>query len=629
MAVAIDVAGTEVLGGLASSSPQTYTGLTTGGSLSNGCVTFVVMYDNLAVTGTAATWDGVACTLIASQNSTGGTFGRVELWGLSPIGTHTGNKTFSITFTGGTAQLVIQGLSWTGANQTGGTTTFNHSVAATANTNTATGDVISQTGDAVFAGYVCANQTMSALTGVTLFNDNTPNSYIAAASRTSGAALVTMSATLSGISIWAMAGANIQQPSTASTAGATAMDAGTTFRRPFLYRSLTQPVNFTATPPPYAGWDDVLEWPRPAPPRSPIYFAPFLAQSLGLFQAADNPADWTNWPDFLFRARRVPDLFPWSFNGNPIVPFADPTNWPDIVPRRCATIDTPPAFVAVVIAAQAQVWYPADRWPDWFPAKRIAVDPISETYVALVPSANVIGDWPDFVRRKPQPIDTQPLSWTGQTIFAPAPTMAWVRWPDFAPKKPVPLNYDPLTLTQLAPQVWFPYGPWDDFTRRKPVAQDTQRFAWNPFTPPPGFFLVPDRWPDLIYKKPVPLNYVPLTFLQTVTSPYNSFVNWPDFATKKRPPLNYEPLTYLQLVRTPWNEMSRWPDFVPIRSKAGLLAALQQFQARFPGVITQATITGIISAFETNADVAAIAIFVGQTRAATSAAVSIQEIGTI
>src|SRR6266853_4650802 len=213
MAVLIDVAGTEVLGAAASSSPQTYTGLTTGASLSNGCVTFIVMYDNLAVTGTAATWDGITCTLIASQNSTGGTFGRVELWGLSPIGTHTGNKTFSITFTGGTAQLVIQGQSWTGADQTGGTTTFNHFVAATANTNTATGNVTSQIGDAVFAGFVCASATMSGITGTTLFNDNAPANYIAAGNRDNGASSVTMSATLSGIQIWAMAGANILQAS--------------------------------------------------------------------------------------------------------------------------------------------------------------------------------------------------------------------------------------------------------------------------------------------------------------------------------------------------------------------------------------------------------------------------------
>src|SRR5271170_5015467 len=120
MAVAQDVAGSETRSTV-SASPHTYTGLTTGGSLTNGAVTFVVIYDT-QVTGSAATWDGVPCVLVASGNSTV-TFGRVEIWGLAPIGAHTGNKTFSVSWSGGgNAQTFIAGVSWTGVNQTGGTT---------------------------------------------------------------------------------------------------------------------------------------------------------------------------------------------------------------------------------------------------------------------------------------------------------------------------------------------------------------------------------------------------------------------------------------------------------------------------------------------------------------------------
>lgn len=215
MAVLIDIVGTEVLGGVASASPQTYTGLTTGSSLSNGCVTFIVIYDNLAVTGTSATWDGVACTLIASQTS-GGISGRVEVWGLSPIGTHTGNKTFSITFAGGTAQLVIQGQSWTGADQTGGTTTFNNSAATSGNSSLASGTITSQVGDALIAGYVASSATTTPNNGIIIFTENGANNYDCAANRDVGAASVAMNAAVSGVNTWAMAGANILQVTSSS-----------------------------------------------------------------------------------------------------------------------------------------------------------------------------------------------------------------------------------------------------------------------------------------------------------------------------------------------------------------------------------------------------------------------------
>src|SRR5258705_5791807 len=128
MAVALDVAGTWTNTANAA-SPQTYTLLTTGTGLSNGAVCFIVCVDQKTITGTAATWDGVACTKVASQSATG-TFGLVELWALSPLSTHEGAKTFSYSWSGGpgSAQTFIVGCSFTGVNQTGGVTSFPNGV---------------------------------------------------------------------------------------------------------------------------------------------------------------------------------------------------------------------------------------------------------------------------------------------------------------------------------------------------------------------------------------------------------------------------------------------------------------------------------------------------------------------
>jgi len=342
------------------------------------------------------------------------------------------------------------------------------------------------------------------------------------------------------------------------------------------------------------------------------------------------PPIWQPWPDFLRRKPPLVDVRPWTFIPTPAQVFFPYAPWDDFTRRKPQPLDTAPL-----------IW-------------------LGQTIVAPAP-VMAWTNWPDFARKQQSPLNFDPLA---LVQLAPQIWYPPVQWPDRIDKKPVPLNFNPLTLTQLAPQVWFPYAPWDDFTRRKPQPLDTQPLAWSNFTPPPGFFLVPERWPDFVRSKAVPLNYVPLTLVQTVTAPWTQWTQWPDRIDKRSVPLNFNPLTLtltptvivpwtqwtqwpdriwrkpqpvdtgpftvlLQLVRTPWNELSRWPEMVPIRSKAGLHAALQQVQARFPGTITQATVTGILAAFEVNSDAAALAVYVIQSQPAVRAAVSIQEIGTI
>ncbi len=68
---------------------------------------------------------------------------------------------------------------------------------------------------------------------------------------------------------------------------------------------------------------------------------------------------------------------------------------------------------------------------------------------------------------------------------------------------------------------------------------------------------------------------------------------------------------------TPWSE--------PVRQKIGLKAYLQQFLAHEPRAIGPTPVTMTLSATETNSDIFAGAIFVGEGLPPTSAIVSVEE----
>lgn len=198
MAVAVDAVSTAVTTSTTSASPHTDTSLTTGASLSNGAVVFVVCSD-VHVTGSAATWDGVACTLVASGNNTG-TNGRVEIWALSPLGAHEGNKTFSYSWTGGgAAQTMIFGTSWTGVDQTGGVTSFpngNSAAATVTGTTPSSVTITSAVGDAVIAGFAQDVSQWLSTNNTNLYLLGNAGALIdTCANRAAGAASVAMTAT--------------------------------------------------------------------------------------------------------------------------------------------------------------------------------------------------------------------------------------------------------------------------------------------------------------------------------------------------------------------------------------------------------------------------------------------------
>lgn len=129
MAVAVDSTGTGQSKTTAATT-QTYTGLSIGAGLVSAAATFVVFAGQAAggaVGATfSATYNSVACTQIIRRDFGNG-LGSLAVFGIvlgnSPP---SGVNNFVITTTN-LCVAAIQGTSWTGVDQTGGTTSFPHS----------------------------------------------------------------------------------------------------------------------------------------------------------------------------------------------------------------------------------------------------------------------------------------------------------------------------------------------------------------------------------------------------------------------------------------------------------------------------------------------------------------------
>lgn len=199
MAVAVDATSTAFV----TTTNTSYTGtanITIGASLSNGALTLLVVWPSL-VTATAVHWDSAGTNQLmtsigAATNTTGAV--RAELFGL--IAPTSGNKNVNITWTGGSDEIQIYAVSWTGVNQTGGATSFAHLTTGNnqslASNGVLTLNVTSAVGNAVIAGFVndftwatptpCNQTQLYASNGGTLAG---------CANRAAGAASVSMTAT--------------------------------------------------------------------------------------------------------------------------------------------------------------------------------------------------------------------------------------------------------------------------------------------------------------------------------------------------------------------------------------------------------------------------------------------------
>ena len=164
---------------------------------------------NVAVSAVSATWDqaGAAQSLALITGATGTNTVHAELWGLVvPV---SGAKTLSLSWTT-SAQVVINCLSYTGVDQTGGATSFPHGTSATGSATPTSVTVTSATNNAVVAAHVMTAGTITAVNNTQTYLDNTPATMSAAGNRAAGAATVTLTSTVSGgPPTWVAVGADV------------------------------------------------------------------------------------------------------------------------------------------------------------------------------------------------------------------------------------------------------------------------------------------------------------------------------------------------------------------------------------------------------------------------------------
>lgn len=160
----------------------------------------------------AVTWDNggtnQACAVIPNAAANGaGAVARAEMWGL--VAPTSGAKQLRAAWTG-SSDVVVNGVAWTGVDQTGGATSFPHGTSAIGTSNAPTVTVTSATGNATMATTAMDVSTYSAESQTQTFRDNTPATISAAGSRAAGAATVAHGFTsLSGASKWVVVGTDI------------------------------------------------------------------------------------------------------------------------------------------------------------------------------------------------------------------------------------------------------------------------------------------------------------------------------------------------------------------------------------------------------------------------------------
>lgn len=218
MAVAPDVTGANLSTTSAGTSIN-YTGLTVGAGLSNGALVFGICFDDNRVTGISATWDNggtnQAMTSVVTKATASGLNGLVALFAL--VNPTAGNKTLHVAWTQ-SSQSSCAAASFTGVDQTGGTTSFAHQNSATGNTNTPTVAVTSATNNMVFAVHSSAAAgTFSAVNNTQIFRDNALTNTSNGMNRAAGAASVSMTATDTASGQWASAGFDLVAAATGDT----------------------------------------------------------------------------------------------------------------------------------------------------------------------------------------------------------------------------------------------------------------------------------------------------------------------------------------------------------------------------------------------------------------------------
>lgn len=181
--------------------------LTVGTGANRALVCLIIW--NGATSAITLTWDngGTNQTMTAITNGSATNGAKVSLYGL--VAPTSGAKQLRATWT--TLRVVeVNCVSYAGADQTGGNTTFPNGANATGTSTTASVTITSAVGDAVVAvhGTNGACTCFTAVNQTQLFIDNT--NVDSAANRAAGAASVALTATLSASAAWASAGTSIK-----------------------------------------------------------------------------------------------------------------------------------------------------------------------------------------------------------------------------------------------------------------------------------------------------------------------------------------------------------------------------------------------------------------------------------
>lgn len=178
------------------------------GSGSNRALIAQIVWSG-TTTSPSANWDqlGTPQALAAIPSAAATNTGRVELWGL--VNPTSGAKQLKVQWTT-SRDVYVNQFSVTGADQTGGATSFPHGTSATATNNGPSSvTVTSATNNLVAAVHFCAG-SFTAVNNTQTFLDNVAANASGAGNRAAGASTVTLTGTTDGAShAWAVAGCDI------------------------------------------------------------------------------------------------------------------------------------------------------------------------------------------------------------------------------------------------------------------------------------------------------------------------------------------------------------------------------------------------------------------------------------
>lgn len=215
MAATVNAVSTSFDNSNTATSPKDHTGLTIAAG-SNRAVVFPITTSLQLPLIASVTWDqggtNQTCELIGIVDADGNATGHVELWGL--VAPTIGNKTLRIAWTAGVLDIGVFGIALDGVDQTGSTTTFAHFGTNTGDgTAPAAGAAItSAVGNIVISG--SANNGGATYDAVdagstSLYATTAPNFGNGGGMRSTGAASVTPTWTMSGNSRWGVASVDV------------------------------------------------------------------------------------------------------------------------------------------------------------------------------------------------------------------------------------------------------------------------------------------------------------------------------------------------------------------------------------------------------------------------------------